>query len=69
MKRQELLLKIQNEYPDLYKYLRREPDIDSIIGHIEDAHPGEIYLLNRVIGGEIGYLGLDLLLTAELRFQ
>ncbi len=69
MNRQNLLLKIQTEHKELYAYLKDDPKISSILEHIEDAHPGEIYLLNRKIGAGIGFLGLDYFLTCELRFQ
>lgn len=69
MNRQNLLLKIKEDHKDLYNYLKEDSEISSILDHIEEAHPGEIYDLNRAIGGGIGFLGLDLILTCELRFQ
>lgn len=69
MNRQDLLLKIKEEHKELYNYLKEDPEINSILNHIEEAHPGEIYKLNRAIGGGIGFLGLDYILTCELRFQ
>ena len=69
MNRQDLLLKIQKDYTELYDYLKNDPTISSILNHIEEAHPGEIYSLNRKIGAGIGFLGLDYMLTCELRFQ
>ena len=69
MNRQDLLLRIQTDYNELYDYLKNDSEVNPILDHIEEAHPGEIYVLNRKIGGGIGYLGLDDLLTAELRFQ
>ncbi len=69
MNRQDLLLKIQKNHKELYNYLNEDPEISPILDHIEEAHPGEIYKLNRAIGGGIGFLGLDYILTCELRFQ
>lgn len=69
MKRQDLLLKIETDHKELYDYLKEDSEISSILDHIEEAHPGEIYRLNRAIGGGIGFLGLDYFLTIELRFQ
>lgn len=69
MNRQDLLLKIETDHKELYDYLKEDSEISSILDHIEEAHPGEIYDLNRAIGGGIGFLGLDLILTCELRFQ
>lgn len=66
---QNLLLKIKTDHKQLYDYLKSDSKICSILNHIEDAHPGEIYLLNRKIGAGIGYLGMDYILTCELRFQ
>lgn len=69
MNRQNLLLKIQENHKELYDYLKNDTQISSILDHIQDAHPGEIYLLNRKIGKGIGFLGLDYFLTCELHFQ
>lgn len=69
MKRQDLLLKIKTDYKELYDYLKEDSEISSILDHIEEAHLGEIYHLNRAIGRGIGFLRLDYFLTIELRFQ
>ena len=69
MNRQRLLLKLQKEQEELYNYLRSDSTISSILDNIEQAHPGEIYVLNRKIGAGIGSLGLDYILTCEFRFQ
>ena len=69
MNRQDLLLEIKTDHKELYDYLNNDPEISSIFNHIEDAHPGEIYLLNRKIGAGIGFLEMDFFLTCELRFQ